>query len=263
MNVIYFSQLMVGAMTTLREQFQVKKVYVMNQDVLWARGTAKGMIERYFEPKGWEVVGHDEFPTGATDFGSSLRKARAAGAEIIFVAFDMPESGILVKQWKAFRVPAMLAGVISPLSGQAAWRTFDQSIGGLLVAITEVGNVPSAKHAAAKRFYDAYEKKYGTAIQSLHGPAPSYEAVYVLKEAIERANSTDPDAVVAALKQTDRQGVMGRVRFGPTNQVVYGTDPAEDAVGLFFQWTQDGRRVPVYPPSMAEGAIELPAWMKR
>jgi branched-chain amino acid transport system substrate-binding protein len=84
----------------------------------------------------------------------------------------------------------------------------------------------------------------------------------VLKDAIERAGSTDADAIVAALKQTDREGVMGHIKFGATNQVIYGGDTKDSAAGVFFQWTADGKRVIVFPPSLAEGKIELPPWMK-
>jgi branched-chain amino acid transport system substrate-binding protein len=190
-------------------------------------------------------------------------KAKAKGAGILFTCFDMPESGVLVKQWKSLRVPALIAGFISPMAGEVAWKTFNGKIGGLMNAVFELGNIPSQKYAPAKKFYDSYKKTYGKGIQSGHGPAPSYESVYILKEAIERAGSLDPDAIVAEIEKTDRKGVMGRIRFDEGHQVVYGTDPAETAVGAFFQWTDDGKRKIVYPPSIAEGNIVLPSWVKK
>jgi branched-chain amino acid transport system substrate-binding protein len=45
--------------------------------------------------------------------------------------------------------------------------------------------------------------------------------------------------------------------------VIYGVDPAEAAVGAFFQWTDDGIRKIVYPKSIAEGEVVLPAWVKK
>jgi branched-chain amino acid transport system substrate-binding protein len=112
LNVKYWVGLLVGTMKTLKQQFGFNKVYIMNQDVLWARGTAKGM-SGWFKKTGWEVTGHDQFPTGASDFSSGLMKTRAKGAEILFTCFDMPQSGILVKQWKSMKVPALMAGFIS------------------------------------------------------------------------------------------------------------------------------------------------------
>jgi len=263
LNVIYWVKLLAGTSATLKNDFGFDKVYIMNQDVAWARGTAGGMAKKVYPKLGIEVVGHDQFPTGFSDFSSALMKAKAKGAGILFTCFDMPESGVLVKQWKSLKVPALIAGFISPMAGEVAWKTFNGKIGGLMNAVFELGNIPSQKYAPAKKFYDTYKKTYGKGIQSGHGPAPSYESVYILKEAIERAGSLDPDAIVAEIEKTDRKGVMGRIRFDEGHQVIYGTDPAETAVGAFFQWTADGKRKIVYPKSLAEGEITLPSWVKK
>jgi len=261
LNVNYWVGLLVGTMKTLNAKFGLNKVYLMNQDVLWARGTAKGMTG-WFKKAGWEVLGHDEFPTGASDFSSALMKTNAKGAQVLFTCFDMPQSGILVNQWKSMKVPTLMVGFISPMAGQGAWKTFDGKIAGLLNAIFELGNIGAIKYPLATEFHNAYKKRYGKYIESGHGPAPSYESVYILKEAIERANSLDPDAIVAAIEKTDRKGVMGRIRFSPEHQVIYGVDPAETATGCFFQWNEKGHRIIVYPPALAEGEIKLPSWMQ-
>ncbi len=263
LNVIYWVKLLAGTNATLKQEFGFDKVYIMNQDVAWARGTADGMEQKVYPGLKMEVVGHDQFPTGFSDFSSALMKAKGKGAGVLFTCFDMPESGVLVKQWKSLKVPGLIAGFISPMAGEAAWETFDGKIGGLMNAIFELGNIPSEKYAPARNFYNKYKQIYGKGIQSGHGPAPSYESVYILKEAIERAGSLDPDAIVAQIEKTDRKGVMGRIRFDEGHQVVYGTDPAETAVGAFFQWTDDGRRKIVYPKSLAEGEIVLPSWVKK
>lgn len=262
-NAIYFSQLLGGGMQQMKEKFGFDKVYILHQDVLWARGTAGALVKHYFEKTGWTVLGQDAFPTGATDFSSSLRKASLQGAQVILVIFDMPESGILIKQWKAQRVPAVVAGFISPMAGPGAWKAFDGNIGGLLNAVIELGNIPSEKYPQAGQFFRAYQAKYGEPIQSGHGPAPAYDSVYLLKDAMEQANSTDPDAVVAALQKVQRQGVVGQLQVNDVNQVVYGKDPDKAGVGVFFQWTEDGQRRVIYPPTLAEGDITLPPWVKR
>jgi branched-chain amino acid transport system substrate-binding protein len=263
LNVIYWAKLLGGTMATLKKDFGFDKVYIMNQDVAWARGTAGAMETKVYPSLGYEVAGHDQYPTGFSDFSAALMKAKSMNASVLFTCFDMPESGVLVKQWKSIKVPALIAGFISPMAGEAAWETFDGKIGGLMNAIFELGNMPSEKYAPAKIFYDKYKKTYGKGIQSGHGPAPSYEAVYILKEAIERAGSLDPDAVTAEIAKTDRKGVIGRIRFDEGHQVIYGTDPAETAVGCFFQWTDDGKRRIVYPGSLAESQIVLPSWVKQ
>jgi len=261
LNANYFVGLLAGMMQDLNQKFGFNKIYLMNQDVAWARGTSKGLAG-LLQKKGWEVLGQDEFATGASDFSSALMKTKEKGAQVLLVCFDMPQSGILVKQWKSMKVPALMAGFISPMEGQVAWKTFDGKIEGLLNSVFELGNIGAAKYPPAMKFYDAYYKKYGKYIEAGHSPAPSYDSVYALKEAIEKANSLNSDAIVAALEKIDRQGVMGRIKFSPGHQVIFGTNPQETATSCFFQWSETGKRIIVYPPELAEGEVRLPSWMK-
>ena len=234
----------------------------MHQDVAWARITAKivsGILDKKMKMK---VLGVESFPTGASNFSPALMKAKIKGAEIILPIFDMPQSGTLVKQWKSMKVPAIMAGFISPAAGPAAWKTFDKKIGGMINCVFEIGNMPAQKYPPATNFYNAYLKKYGKPIEAGHGPAPSYASIYLLKAAIEKAGSLDPDKVADALAALKTEAVIGHVSFTKGHQVVYGKDPAKTAMGVVFQWGEDGKRTIVYPPAVAEGKAKLPSWMK-
>jgi len=263
LNAVHLVKYLAGTMAAINKEFGFNKVYVMHQDVAWARATAGFVQKMYFDKTGWTILGQESYPTGTSDFSSSLMKARSLGAQVIMPIFDMPQSGTLVKQWNAMKVPAILAGFISPLAGSDAWKTFDGKIAGAMNTIFEMGSaIASDKLPASTAFYANYEKKYGKKIQAGHGPAPAYESVYILKEAIERAGSTDPDAIVAELEKTDRNGVMGRIRYDEGHQAVYGFDPQETCLSTVFQWTAEGNRAIVFPASIAEGKIQLPEGLK-
>ncbi len=263
LNAVYLVKYLAGTMAAINKEFGFTKVYIMHQDVAWARATADIVKSNYFDKAGWEVLEQEAYPTGTSDFSSALMKVRSKGAQVIMPIFDMPQSGILVKQWKSMSVPALMAGFISPLAGTDAWKSFDGKIGGAINCIFEMGSaIASDKLPKSVEFYNKYKKIYGKELQAGHGPAPSYESVYILAEAIDRAGSLDPDAVVAEIKKTDRNGIMGRIRFDEGNQVVYGFDPKETAVGAVFQWTDDGRRRIVFPDSLAEAKIQLPKGLK-
>lgn len=261
LNAVYLIQYLAGTMDYLNKEFGFDKVFIMNQDVAWARQTGDLMIKKFFEKAGWKIVGRDTYPTGASDFSSSLMKARAGGAQVILPIFDMPQSGILVKQWKGMRIPALMAGFISPLAGPGAWELFDQQIDGAINCIFEVGNIPVSSIPKSVEFYNNYKEKYGVFIEAGHSPAPAYEMVHVLKEAIERAGTIDGDAVVAELEKTDRVGAMGRLRFNEGHQAIFGNDPEETVMAAMMQW-QDGKRVVVLPENIAEGKIRLPEGLK-
>ncbi len=50
--------------------------------------------------------------------------------------------------------------------------------------------------------------------------ALSYDAAYLMKDAIEKAGSTDKDAIVKAMKESDFAGVTGHLRFDEKNNPV-------------------------------------------
>lgn len=261
LNSTYLVMYLTAVMEHLNTEFGFNRVFLMPQDVLWARGTIAG-VEKWLKEHGWEVVGHEAIPVGTTDFSVPLLKARDAGAQVIMPMFDMPESGILVTQHRAMRIPTLLVGFISPAMGEGAWEAFDGEVEGMINVIFEAGNIPVKAVPQSVVFYEAFRERWGVAIESGHVPAPSYDAVYVLAAAIERAGTLDPDELVVALKETDMMGAIGRIRFGKGHQVVFGLDPKETAIAVVFQWQKPGVRVPVFPEAVAEGVIELPPWMK-
>ncbi len=91
-------------------------------------------------------------------------------------------------------------------------------------------------------------------------PSEAYDSVFVLAKAIERANSLEPDKLVKSLEETDYAGSIGRIRF-KGHEIVFGEDPKETAILVIYQW-QNEKRVPVFPPAVAEAPIEKPKWMK-
>jgi branched-chain amino acid transport system substrate-binding protein len=159
------------------------------------------------------------------------------------------------------QIPALPFGSTLAAAEQPGfWDATDGKGEYTLCNVVNAGNAPSNATPWTMKFYDAYTKRWEIEPEGL-GTSSSYMAVYVLKDAIERAGSLDPDKVVAALEGTDMMGVYGRLRFDPkSHQVIPSTDPKEGAVGSILQW-QNGQRVVVYPKSIAMGEIQLPPWM--
>lgn len=253
---------LVPCLMDIGKQFKLDKLYIMVQDVAHARAGG-GLLKKVMSGKGWKVLADPViFPTGTTDFSMALLDAKKKGAQVILIWMDMPETSILLKQWYDLQVPALPFGTIIAAAEQPGfWQATDGKGQFCLANVVNAGNAPSKATDWTMKFVNAYEKKYGLEPEG-YGTSSSYMAVYVLKDAIERAGSLDPDKVVEALKKTDLMGVYGRIRFDPkNNQIIPSLDPMEGAVGTVFQW-QAGKRVVVFPPKIATGEILLPPWMK-
>jgi len=260
LNAVHVIVYLRKIMTKLSADYGFNKVYIVVQDVLWANGIGGGM-KKWFEQNNWDVSGYDAYPTGATDFSTTLIKAKKAGAQVILPIFDMASSGILVLQWRDMRVPAVPVGFVSPLMGSKAFQTFGNAIDGMMNIIFQAGNIPLQKYEPSTRFYEAYKNKWGEELQAGHFPALGYDGVYVLADAIKRAGTLEQGALIKALESTDYPGgAVGRIHFN-NHEFVFGEDPQSEAILVVYQWKK-GKRVPVFPESVAEEGVEKPSWME-
>ncbi|MDJ0815154.1 MAG: ABC transporter substrate-binding protein [Desulfobacterales bacterium] len=246
--------------TELKEKHGFNNLFIIAQDVSHARGAAK-VMNAVASKKGWNVTGVEIYPTGATDFSMGLLKAKKSKTEIINIWMDMPESAILLKQWYELKIPALPFGSTLAAAEQPGfWKATEGKGEFTLCNVVNAGNAPSEATPWTMKFYKAYTDMWGVEPEGL-GTSSSYMAVYVLRDAIERAGSLDSDKVVTELEKTDVMGVYGRLRFDPkSHQVIPATDPEKGAVGSILQW-QAGKRIVVYPKSIATGSIQLPPWM--
>lgn len=253
----------IPCLLNIGKKYGLDRLFIMIQDVSHARAGGD-IIAKVMAKKGWKVIGKPEiYPTGTTDFSMGLLKARREKAQVILIWMDMPETSILLKQWHVMKIPALPFGSIIAAAEQPGfWKATDGKGEYCLANVVNAGNAPSNASPWTMKFVEAYEKRWGLEPEG-YGTSSSYMAPYVLKDAIERAGSLKPEEVVAALEKTDMMGVYGRIRFDPkSHQVIPSTDPKEGAVGTIFQW-QAGKRVVVFPDSIAMGEIKLPPWMKK
>ena len=246
----------------IKTKYGLNKLFIMVQDVAHARaaGDATGKLA---SEKGWQIVGKEVYPTGTTDYSVGLLKAKRDNAQVILIVMDMPESSILLKQWFDMKIPALPFGTIIAAAEQPGFYKATEGKGEYcLASVVNAGNAPSKATPWTMKFVEAYQKRWGMEPEG-YGTSSSYMAVYVMKDAIERAGSLNSDAVVSALEKTDLMGVYGRIKFNPkTHQVIPSVDPNEGAVGTIFQW-QAGKRIVIFPPKIAMGEVKLPPWMKK
>lgn len=256
---------MMGEFVTLledmRKNYGFKTAAILVQDVEHARKGGEAM-QKALTDKGWTVIAPKIYPTGTTDYSVGLSDAGKRGAQILFLWMDMPESTILLKQWADMKLKSIPVGFVNAAEQPGFMKASGGKGESLIVNLVNGGNAPAKITPWTMKFVNAYKKKWGLEPEG-YGTSSSYMAVYQLKDAIEKAGSTDPDKVITALENGDIMGVYGRMRFDKkTHQVIPSMDPKEGAVTGIIQW-QKGKRVQIFPPKTAEGKVMLPPWMKK
>ncbi|HET7410472.1 MAG TPA: ABC transporter substrate-binding protein, partial [Paracoccaceae bacterium] len=109
-------------------------------------------------------------------------------------------------------------------------------------------------------FAENFKERYGN--YPSYAGYTTYDEVYIIADAIERAGTTEPDALVEALEKTDYTGTIGQIQFyGKDDRFTHGIKFGEGGVqGLLLQY-QDGEQVVIWPEDLATGKLKFPDYM--
>jgi branched-chain amino acid transport system substrate-binding protein len=259
-SVKWYIKEAIDLLQKIKNEHGFNKMFISIDDSLMCRKAA-GIVEKLAKTKGWEIVGIDKHPIGTTDYSVALSECKKSGAQVLFMWAYSPETSILLKQWADMEVPALPIGFIGAAEDPGFWKATKGKGAYTIVTLSETGNVPTDVTPKAMEFYNAFEKRWGVPPRST-GCVSAYEALYVLKDAIERAGTLDKDALIAALEKTNLPAVRGTIRFDENHQIIYGYDPKTSVLGCWAQW-QDGKRVCVFPDVAATGKIKIPPWLTK
>lgn len=260
-NVAYWIPNIVALLNNVKEKYGFKKMYISVAEAAHCKA-AGSAVEKGAVAGGWEIVGKEVHPLATTDFSMILRDVKRSGAQVLFIWDHTPEALSMVNQWYDMKIPAAMIGFVGPTEDPVMWKQTGGKVAYLVEFAGEGGTLPGQKITKlTEPYFNAFKKRWGDEPRGT-GNVPSYTVLYMLKDAIERANSLDVDSLVTAIEQTDMVTVGGRLRFDKTNhQAIYGTDPNESLVPQILQW-QDGKRVCIWPPKIANGEFKLPPWVK-
>lgn len=235
----------------------MKTAVVMSEDAAWT----KPLDERYLEclPKaGLQVLDHIRFNPDTTDFTPIFRQLEAKNPDVIITGISHVGVQPTV-QWRDQQVPIPMAGQSSQATTSTFWKDTNGAANGVITASAATPGV--ALTPLTIPFTEAYQKRFGDS-PSYTGYS-TYDEVHIIADAVQRAGSTDPDKLVAAMEQTDHVGTIGREQFygkdDPfTHAIKYGTGLV---TGVTFQW-QDGKQVTLWPQNVANGKVKFPSFVK-
>jgi len=172
-----------------------------------------------FEELGGEIVLEDIYALGTTDFTAQITKLRALSEQpaVYYIAALPEDIGPAVRQLRdtGLTGPVMSGdGADTPLLVEVA-KEASENVYFTTHALMDAENGTDA----VKAFMKAYEEEYGHAPENAFA-ALGYDAVKLLADAIERAGSTDPEDIRAALLETkDFPGVTGSISFTEDSRV--------------------------------------------
>ena len=225
------------AMGEYLNQIGVKSIYVMAPNYAAGKDMVRG-VESTF--KG-EIKGKDLTKWGADaqlDFSAELAKAKASGAEGMFVFYPGKAGGAFIKQYQqAGLQDVMPLYTVFTVDSIALPKLQKGRLTGVLGSKNTQEWSPDMDNAVNKRFVGDYLKKHGK-YPSFYG-AQAYDSIMLIKSAVEATggNLKDKGALRKALKAADFDSVRGRYTYGNNHMPIqnfYLREVVEDSEG---RWT--------------------------
>ena len=215
------------------DKLKIKKVAIIDDRTAYGQGVAE-VFKKTVLSKGIQVVDEQFTTDKATDFMSILTAIKAKAPDAVFFGGMDPQAGPMLRQMeqlgmanvKYFGGDGICTSEIAKLAAGA------KTLGNVICA---EGGASLAKMPGGDAWKKRYDTKYPNQFQ-VYSPY-TYDATFVLVDAMKRAKSWDPKVYTPELAKTNFKGVTGNIAFEPNGEL-------KNAAITLYNY-KDGKKTPL------------------
>ncbi len=197
------------------DKLKLKSVAIIDDRSAYGQGVAE-VFKRTAVQKGIKVVDEQFTTDKATDFMAILTSIRGKKPDAIFFGGMDPQGGPMLRQMqqlgmtkiKYFGGDGICTAAIADLAAKAS------TLGNVVCA---EGGSSLAKMPGGAAWKKRYDAKYPKDFQ-IYSPY-TYDATFVLVDAMKRANSVDPKVYTPKLAETNFKGITATIAFEPNGEI--------------------------------------------
>ncbi|MEM7531851.1 MAG: urea ABC transporter substrate-binding protein [Chloroflexota bacterium] len=211
------TQQIIPGVDFLVNELGAESIYLLGSDYVFPR-TANLIIKAQLEALGIELAGEEYVPLGGTEFSTIVSKIQEAAPAAIFNTLNGDSNVAFFKQFLDAGFTAEDIPVISVSVAEEEVRGIGpENIAGHYTAWNYYQTTESAENDA---FVAAYKGAYGEDRVTADPIEAGYFGVYLWKEMVEKAESTEVDAVreAAASGEIEFMAPGGLVKVDAENQ---------------------------------------------
>ena len=237
----------------------VKKIAVVGEDGLF--GTGAGDAEESIgKRRGYDIVTRIAYPATTTEVNAEVQKVKTAAPDVVMMASYLPDALLFMRGFKDQNVApkaimAQDAGFIDPgfikAEGADAEGIFTREVFSLSI---------KHRNQAVPLIDQLFRQRFGD--KPLDGnTARDFMGVLILADAIDRAGSTKPDAIRAALAATN---IPGNLTLMPWKSIKFDAQGQNEGGSGIIEQVQDGKYETVWPFDVATKSPiwPMPAWKR-
>jgi branched-chain amino acid transport system substrate-binding protein len=212
----------------LASKFKGKKIAIVHDKTPYGKGLADE-TQKAMNGKGLKEVMYEGINTGEKDYSALVSKIKQAGVDVVYFGGLHTEAGLIIRQMRDQGHKAPLMGGDGIVSAEFVSIAGPGAEGTLMTFSPDPRKNPNAKEVVEKFRKKGFEPEAYTLY--------SYAAVQILKEAAERAKSTEPKKMAEFMKQGKPfKTVIGDISFDKKGDI---TRPDY----IMYEWKkgQDGK----------------------
>jgi branched-chain amino acid transport system substrate-binding protein len=224
---------------------KIEKIAIMYEDTAYGVAQSRG-LRRAAKDANIEVVMDEAYPLGITDATPLINKLRPSGAQAVFPLSYLNDSLFIIRTMRRQRITV-------PVIGGAAGYVIPDFEKGLGEFAEEVLSISPTNYDLAPTLTGPFRKRFGYFM--VHEAIEHAVALDVLVQAIERAKSPKPQAVIEALHGARFEG--GWTKAMPGGAVQFDQAGLNKlSVPIMVQW-RNKELVTVWPKDVAKAS---PVW---
>src|SRR6266581_2878886 len=225
------------------------KVAILAEKAVWTEALVAA-AQKNLPGMKMEVVGTWQPSATATDVTAELSAIERAGTHIVFTMLSGPVGISVGRQMGERGMKAVAWGI--NVEGQK--EEFWQATAGKAQFVSTLDTYSEIEMTPKTiPFVRAFKQRYKKAPTY---NAATYDAIMILKSAIERAGTTEADKLVPVIEKMEHVGTAGTDTWDKRHDLVWAVGKT---AGIAVQW-QDGRKVPFWPPQVkGMQAFKMPA----
>ena len=215
------------------------KVALVAEKTVWTEPILKGLQATLPKMK-MEVVGTWQPSALATDVTAELSAIERAEADIVFTLLSGPVGISLGRQMGERNMKAVAFGINVEGQKDEFWAA-TAGKGNYVATLDTYAEVEITPKTIP--FVRAFKERYK---KSPTYNAATYDAIMVLRAAMEQAGTTDADKLVPVLEKMEHVGTGATASWDKRHDLIWAVGRT---AGIGVQW-QDGKKVPFWPPQV-------------
>jgi len=239
---------------------ELKTVGILHEDSVWGSGSGKAQRDMAASG-GYDVVVDIAYDKTTTSLTAEVQRLKAAAPDVLLPSSYTGDAmlfmntakeldynpKLLIAQNAGYTDPTFISTLGADAEGSITRSPFNNDLAGTIPLIDAV-NARFLEHSKGRDLSDV--------------PVRAFTGFLTLIDAINRAGSTDPEAIRVALTETD---IPPEKLIVPWRGIKFGADGHNELVRGILMQVQNGKYCTIYPFELAscEVVYPMPTWAEK